>query len=62
MQSSQGTPPLAGVRVADLSRVLAFTYAYACLNASWWLRIGGDDIIQWHLKVAAIIEPHIMLL
>jgi len=48
----------------DLSRVLAFTYAYACLNASQWLpRIGMDDIaediIQWHLKVALIIEPHI---
>ena len=48
----------------DLSRVLAFTYAYACLNASQWLpRIGMDDvaeeIIQWHLKVAQIIEPHI---
>lgn len=48
----------------DLSRVLAFTYAYACLNASQWLpRIGMDDIaediIQWHLNVALIIEPHI---
>ena len=48
----------------DLSRVLAFTYAYACLNASQWLpRIGmddiADDIIQWHLKIAQIIEPHI---
>jgi streptomycin 6-kinase len=53
---------LADALALDLSRVLAFTYAYACLNASWWLRIGGDDIIQWHLKVAAIIEPHIMLL
>jgi streptomycin 6-kinase len=53
---------LADALALDLSRVLAFTYAYACLNASWWLRIGGDDIIQWHLKVAAIIEPHITLL
>ena len=48
----------------DLSRVLAFTYAYACLNASQWLpRIGMDDvaeeIIQWHLKVAQIIEPYL---
>ena len=48
----------------DLSRILAFTYAYACLNASQWLpRIGMDDvaeeIIQWHLKVAQIIEPHL---
>jgi streptomycin 6-kinase len=40
-------------------RVLAFTYAYACLNASWWLHLGGSDMVQWHLKVAEIIEPHI---
>jgi streptomycin 6-kinase len=25
----------------DLSRVLAFTYAYACLNASWWVMAGA---------------------
>jgi streptomycin 6-kinase len=24
----------------DRWRVLAFTYAYACLNASWWLKLG----------------------
>lgn len=50
----------------DLSRVLSFAYAYACLNASQWvLRLGKDDIaeelIQWHLKVAEIIEPHLDL-
>jgi streptomycin 6-kinase len=49
----------------DLSRVLAFTYAYACLNASWWLmRIGtkgAEDIVQWHLNIAVIIEPHVNL-
>jgi streptomycin 6-kinase len=55
---------LSDMLAIDLSRVLAFTYAYACLNASHWcLRIGMDDIaedlIQWHLKVAEIIEPHI---
>ena len=57
---------LADTLALDLSRVLAFTYAYACLNASWWsLRIGtegAEDIVQWHLKVAMIIEPHIKLL
>ncbi|MFL5807066.1 MAG: aminoglycoside phosphotransferase family protein [Roseiflexaceae bacterium] len=54
---------LADMLALDLSRVLAFTYAYACLNASWWLlRIGGDDIVQWALNVAVIIEPHIELL
>lgn len=58
------TAILAETLEIDLSRVLAFTYAYACLNASQWLpRIGmddiADDIIQWHLKIAQIIEPHI---
>jgi streptomycin 6-kinase len=52
---------LADALALDLSRVLAFTYAYACLNASWWVRLGGDDIVQWMLKVATIIEPHIEL-
>ena len=50
---------LADMLALDLSRVLAFTYAYACLNASWWLRLGGDDIVQWALNVAVIIEPHL---
>jgi streptomycin 6-kinase len=61
---------LANILELDLTRVLAFTYAYACLNASQWLlRIGMDnnnnsaeEFIQWHLKVAMIIEPHIDLL
>jgi len=54
---------LASALGIDLSRVLAFTYAYACLNASWWSRDprleAAEDIVQWHLKVAKIIEPHI---
>ncbi len=45
----------------DPWRVLAFTYAYACLNASWWLELGGKDIVQWALNVAVIIEPHLAL-
>jgi len=57
---------LADTLAIDLSRVLAFTYAYACLNASRWsLRIGtedAEDIVQWALNVAVIIEPHIELL
>jgi streptomycin 6-kinase len=56
---------LADILALDLSRVLAFTYAYACLNASQWLpRIdtkGAEDIVQWFLKVAAIVEPHVQL-
>lgn len=44
----------------ELSRVLAFTYAYACLNASWWApHSDGADIVQWSLTVATIIEPHL---
>jgi streptomycin 6-kinase len=50
---------LADALALDRPRVLAFAYAYACLNASWWLGLGGDDIVQWHLKVAALIEPHL---
>jgi streptomycin 6-kinase len=51
---------LADTLAIDLPRVLAFTYAYACLIASWWsLRGDGDDMIQWSLKVALIIEPHL---
>lgn len=45
----------------DPWRVLAFTYAFACLNASWWLELGGPDIVQWALNVAMIIEPHLKL-
>ena len=51
---------LADTLTLDLPRVLAFTYAYACLNASWWVRRSDmQDIVQWALKVAAIIEPHL---
>lgn len=57
---------LADTLTIDLSRVLSFAYVYACLNASQWvLHLGREDvaeeIIQWHLKVAEIIEPHIHL-
>jgi streptomycin 6-kinase len=52
---------LADMLAIDLPRVLAFTYAYACLNASWSLRIGAEDMVQWSLNVAAIVEPHIEL-
>lgn len=56
---------LADTLALDLSRVLAYTYAYACLNTSWWLlRIGtkgAEDIVQWHLKIATMVEPHVKL-
>ena len=54
---------LADTLALELERVLAFAYVYACLNASWWLQRSSldeaEDIIRWHLKVAALIEPHI---
>lgn len=44
----------------DLSRLLAFTYAYACLSASWSLQDdSAEDMVAWALNVATIIEPHI---
>jgi streptomycin 6-kinase len=52
---------LADSLAIDLKRVLAFTYAYACLNAIWSLRLGAEDMMKWSLKVAMIIEPHINL-
>ena len=57
---------LADMLAIELWRLLAFTYAYACLNASQWsLRSGTDDaadaedIVLWFLNVARIIEPHL---
>jgi streptomycin 6-kinase len=50
---------LADMLALDLPRVLAFTYAYACLSASWSLRIDAEDMVQWALNVAVIIEPHL---
>lgn len=51
---------LADTLAIDRSRILEFTYAYACLNSSSWVRRGdGDQIVQWFLKVAQIIEPHL---
>lgn len=50
---------LADLLDLDPWRVLAFTYAYACLNASQWLPLGGIDMVRWYLNVATIVEPHI---
>ena len=56
---------LADALALDLSRILAFTYAYACLNASQWLphidTKGAEDIVDWFLKIAVMIEPHVRL-
>ncbi len=50
---------LADMLKIDLSRLLAFTYAYACLNASRHVRLHNDEVVQWFLKVAVMIEPHL---
>lgn len=43
----------------DLGRVLAFTFAYGCLSASWSLQDGDAEAAEWALKVARIVEPHL---
>lgn len=41
----------------DFSRLLAFVYSYACLNASWYME---DGQYQDHsLGVARLVEPHL---
>jgi streptomycin 6-kinase len=50
---------LADLLSLEAARVLAFTYAYACLNASRWLQRGGHAIVPWMLAVAELIEPHL---
>ena len=50
---------LAELLAVDRWRVLGFTYAWACLNATRWLPLGGNDIVRWFLRVAEIVEPHV---
>lgn len=50
---------LADALELEQARILAFTYVYAALNASWWLRLGNDEIVNWSLGVARILDPHI---
>jgi streptomycin 6-kinase len=40
----------------DRARILAFTFAYACLSVSWSLEAGDEPE---HLAIAQIIEPHL---
>ena len=57
---------LADALSLNFERVLAFTYIYACLNASQWLKLSArqeaQEIIRWHLDVAQIIEPHLNIM
>ncbi|MBK9121901.1 MAG: 3'-kinase [Chloroflexi bacterium] len=43
----------------EFRRVLAFTYAYACLSASWSLDARAESHARWALNIAQIIEPHL---
>ena len=53
---------LAEALAIDLARLLEFTYAYACLSASWSSSsAGGQEMVQWALDVAELIKPHIEL-
>jgi streptomycin 6-kinase len=45
----------------ELPRILAFTFAYACLSASWFLEDGNLEGTCHDLKIAEIIEPHLHL-
>jgi streptomycin 6-kinase len=48
---------LAQAMQMDLPRVLAFTYAYTALSASWSLDIDNDP--TYALRVGQLIEPHL---
>jgi streptomycin 6-kinase len=50
---------LADALEVDQGRVLQFTFAYACLSASWALTIHDNDAAQWALDVAALCAPSI---
>jgi streptomycin 6-kinase len=50
---------LADALALELPRVLQFTFAYACLSASWMLAIEDDDAAQWALDVGALLDPHL---
>jgi streptomycin 6-kinase len=43
----------------ELSRILRFTFAYACLSASWWLDDDKEVEAGGALRIAEIVEPHI---
>jgi streptomycin 6-kinase len=44
---------------ADVRRLRAFVFAYACLSASWPDKPEGSDVQQWFLTVAHNAEPHV---
>jgi streptomycin 6-kinase len=50
---------IADVIGADVGRLRAFVFAYACLSASWPDKPEGSDVQQWFLTVARNAEPHV---
>ncbi len=42
----------------ELGRVLQFTFAYACLSATWSLTTHDSDAAEWALNVATLLDPH----
>lgn len=43
----------------DVGRLRAFTFAYACLSASWSDKPEGSEVQEWFLSVARNAEPHV---
>jgi streptomycin 6-kinase len=43
----------------DLPRLLDFAFAYGCLSACWSLSINDEQVAQWMLEIAQIVEPHL---
>ncbi len=50
---------LADALAIELARMLQFTFAYACLSATWSETIHDSDAAQWALNVATLLEPHV---
>jgi streptomycin 6-kinase len=44
---------------ADVSRLRAFVFAYACLSASWPDKPEGSEVQHWFLTVAGNVERHV---
>ncbi|HKO90076.1 MAG TPA: aminoglycoside phosphotransferase family protein [Polyangiaceae bacterium] len=49
---------LSDVLEIELARILQFTFAYACLSASWSLATHGHGAAQRALGIATLLEPH----
>lgn len=44
---------------ADVSRLRAFVFAYACLSASWPDKPEGSEVQKWFLTIAQNAERHV---